>query len=199
MTKKTNPAIFYILKSLVDRQVPELHQQVKLGEKALERINILDSQIDSAEKCIMINGTYDRDQVNECRADIETYKIEKEDLQKFYVKPGDAAREQLIAAKQFNNLYKNDIVLPAREHARKMELRRQIAMFECDYRIAERAAMDAECLVYTQRDYVDAIMAEPESPERTVLEQYREDYNRKLFKMKQIGEKISQIKNQLIR
>lgn len=186
-----NPALLNILKSLVDKQVPDLKRQVQSAANAQEKINTIKDQITIAEQYANTNY-FDRDATQESAEEIRHYEQEMADLNPL-VANGQTAKQQLLAAKNFYVLYEDCVVKPARHHAHTMKINYEISKLQSEYTVAQKAEIDAECMLDSQRRYIEDIQAEPESPEYAVLSQYYEIYMQKkriteqiIFKLKQL-------------
>ncbi len=181
MTKKTNPAIFYILKSLVDRQVPELRQQVHNGAVASQNISVLKDQVASLAQYAATNR-HDREAVQDAETDMDACEREISYLTE-QVNQAQNAKNQLNDARKFNTLFEKEIVMPAVKAHEINELNAQ-------YKRLDREVGDIECMYYTQRNYVEDIQAEPESPERAVLANYYEKLNKKREELNRLAQYI---------
>ena len=171
MTKKANKGIFCILKSVIDSKVPALRVMNEKAAPAQKEVNKLCQHIESLQQYIMINR-HDREEVNDAQDDIEKYKNRILDLVPVIEKGADA-KLQLQAADKFNAFYHNEIVMPACYN-------KEMAALQAQYKIAENAVIEMECLFESQRNLVaDMVMDEVESPEYSILEQYQEELIRR--------------------
>lgn len=179
MKKQAKPELFNILKTLVDRKVPSLQNQQKLGADALLKINDLKANVQYLE-AYNENNRYDREERIETEALIEENEKEIERLCDV-IAVARKAKSELKSAAKFYKLYDG-----IQKNARLKELRKE-------YHNLDLRSDDLYDLMFSCEINADANVRSQELCEQSMndLEYYKEEYKEVMGRMDVIMKEIA--------
>ncbi len=130
-SKKAHPALFYILKAVVDSKTPKLRADVRGADAAKSQIPNVQKNIADVQYALDSARRYDPSDVAEYRECLELHEARMTSLQKS-VAVGNSANAQLAYAEKFNKLF-TSVIDEAARIARNRELVRKIANLQSMY------------------------------------------------------------------
>lgn len=181
MKKAAKQELFFILKALVDKRVPQLKKDVNDGAAAVKRIASLQTQVNDAQR-YMCNNRYDRADAMETMAEIAEYESEISQLRSVCSRSASSNIE-LDAANAFYRTYK------AVEKGASLEKLRR------EYSDLESRADKLDDLIFSCEVNMNPFERSVEVCNQSAkdMEFYREEYKRVSDKMRAIAQEIRKL------